>query len=69
MKLIALFSIALVFAFPCNAHGYLDLGTGSYVLQVLAATLLGALFSVRMFWATIKKFLRNIFSKKDNEGP
>lgn len=69
MKLITLFSVALVFALPCDAHAYLDPGTGSYVLQVLAATLLGALFSLRIFWARIKRFIRSILSKKHNEDP
>lgn len=69
MKLITLLSLALVFFLRSNAHAYLDPGTGSYIFQVLAATLLGTLFSLRIFWARIKKFIRSILSKKHNEYP
>jgi hypothetical protein len=39
---------------------YLDPGSGSVILQLILATLLGAGVAVRVFWSRIK----NIFSKK-----
>jgi hypothetical protein len=42
---------------------YLDPGTGSYLLQLLLAGLLGAIFIVRAFWGRIKSF----FTKKTAE--
>ncbi len=42
---------------------YMDPGTGSYVLQVLIAALLGAAFVVKMYWTKIKLGIRNLFNK------
>ena len=39
---------------------YLDLGTGSYVAQILIATLLGGLVTLKIYW----KKLIGIFTKK-----
>jgi len=46
-----------------NAHAYLDPGTGSYLLQILAAFIVGGLFAVKMFWRRIIAFLKSRFSK------
>ena len=56
--------VALQFTLLQNAFAYLDPGTGSYIFQVLAATLIGVLFTIRMFWQKIKNVLSNHFSKK-----
>jgi len=53
----------LYLAFPHPAYAYLDPGTGSFILQMLIATLLGILLAVRLFWAKIKIFLGNLFSR------
>ncbi len=37
---------------------YIDPGTGSYVLQVVAAGVLGAMFALKMFWHRIAGFFR-----------
>ena len=37
-----------------NAYAYIDPGTGSYILQVLAATLLGASFMAKSLWLKLK---------------
>lgn len=50
-----------------SAYAYLDPGTGSFILQVLAAGALGGLFAVKTFWRQITDFLRRIFSKKPNK--
>jgi hypothetical protein len=52
-----------------NAYAYLDPGTGSYFLQVLLAAILGALFTLRIFWIRIVSYVKNIFSGtgKDRE--
>lgn len=47
------------------AFAYLDPGTGSYVFQIAIASLMGLLFSVKMFWHNIKMFFEAKFSKKD----
>jgi len=51
------------------AHAYLDPGTGSYILQILAAGVLGGLFAVKTFWRQITTFLMGIFSRKKESSP
>ena len=41
---------------PGDALAYIDLGTGSYVFQVLIASVLGAAFAVRAYWERIRAF-------------
>lgn len=52
-----------------TAGAYIDPGTGSYVLQVAIAFLIGAAFSVKIFWKRISAFLRKTFSGKKGTGP
>lgn len=56
---VSVFLGACFFAVP--AYGYIDLGTGSYVLQFLAAGALGILFSIKVFWKKIVLFVKNLF--------
>lgn len=56
---------ALLLLAPNTAHAYLDPGTGSYVIQMLIAGLLGAAFAIKMYWLRIKRFVAGIFSKNE----
>ena len=56
---------ALVLLTPTDAHAYLDPGTGSYVLQMIIAGLLGAAFAVKLSWLRIKRFVAGVFSRND----
>jgi hypothetical protein len=49
-----------------EVYAYLDPGTGSYILQLVIAGILGVLFAVKMFWVKVKSFFVNIFSR-DNK--
>lgn len=42
---------------------YVDPGTGSYLLQLLIATVLGGLFVIKTYWRRIIGFLSDKFSK------
>jgi hypothetical protein len=46
---------------------YLDPGSGSFILQILIATLVGGLYIVSRYWARIKGFFRKLFTKGDND--
>lgn len=49
-------------------EAYLDPGSGSFILQLLLATLLGSLFIIKTYWQKIKDFFGRIFSKnKDSQ--
>ena len=44
------------------AHAYIDPATGSYVLQLLIAGVVGGLFVAKTFWGNVKSRFRNVFS-------
>ena len=43
-----------------TAAGYIDPGTGSYMLQFAIAFLVGIAFSIKVFWKKIRAFLSRI---------
>jgi hypothetical protein len=45
------------------AYCYLDPGTGSLYLQLIASILLGLLFSIKMFWSRIKAIPKRLHHK------
>lgn len=49
---------------------YLDPGSGSYLLQLLIAGLLGSAFLIRLFWGRIRAFFVRLFSRRsgDDQG-
>jgi len=49
-----------------HAHAYIDPGSGSYIVQLLLAGLLGAGVAVRIYWKRIKgAILRTPSGKRD----
>lgn len=47
---------------------YLDPGSGSYLLQLLIAGILGALFVLRGYFGRIKSFIAGLLSTEEDEG-
>jgi hypothetical protein len=64
MLLIVLAILAVIIIAPPRAHAYLDPGTGSYVVQILIATLLGGVVA---FKSSLYK-IRDIFTRKKKNG-
>lgn len=60
---------SLLQEFLRGQDAYLDPGSGSYLLQLLIAGLLGSLFVVRASWSKIKSFFRGLFSRKEETPP
>lgn len=62
-------SSVLIFTFICllgwtpDAYAYFDPGTGSMVLQLLMASILGFLFTLKTYWAKVKDFVKNLVGK------
>lgn len=57
-----------IFAAPLESgNAYLDPGSGSFLLQILLAAILGGLFVLRSYWGKVKTFFANLFSREDNE--
>lgn len=59
LELIGLAFILLVVTAP-GAMAYLDPGTGAAVWQFLAASFLGLLFALKVFWRRITAFFRRV---------
>ncbi|HHI03264.1 MAG TPA: hypothetical protein ENL22_07075 [candidate division Zixibacteria bacterium] len=55
--------VVIDLSFPRQAYAYLDPGTGTYLLQLLVAVLLGAAVGAKIFWQRIKSFFKNLFSR------
>lgn len=49
-------------------HAYLDPGSGSFLVQLLIAGLVGAGFLVKTYWKKIKGLFRRSDSKKEDDG-
>ena len=60
---------ALILALSREADAYIDPGTGSLVLQMIVAGVVGAGFAIRIFWKHIRTFFFGLFSKKSGRGP
>jgi hypothetical protein len=61
MVLIVLAFLSLFF--PSPAHAYLDPGTGSYIFQLIIASIVGLGFVVKIYWKKIKAFFVKLISK------
>ena len=46
---------------------YLDPGSGSYLLQLLIASVMGALLMLRVYWSRVKGFVLGLFGKSTPE--
>ena len=58
----------LLFDLLRTKQAYLDPGSGSYLLQLLIAGLLGGMFAIRASWGKIKNFFRR-GPKSEEEAP
>jgi hypothetical protein len=47
---------------------YIDPGSGSYLVQVLIAAILGGTFWIKKFWRKLKSFFTRIFAPPSNRG-
>ncbi len=67
--------IALLLVSTVCCYGYIDPGTGSYVVQIVIAAAAGAAFGIKLFWKRIKAFLGRNHPlpgktlKKEDEAP
>ena len=61
-----IFMVGVFLFVPEEAFAYLDPGTGSYVIQVIIALILGVIYSLKLYWTKIKEFALKIFRVKRN---
>ncbi len=68
-KIITLFIVCLYFfVFSEEAHAYIDPGTGTYIIQLIVAFIIGGVFLIKTYWRKIQTFLTKFFSKQSKEG-
>ena len=46
-----------------NAHAYIDMGSGSMMIQILVASLFGSLFWLKMFWSRVTGPIFRLYAK------
>jgi uncharacterized membrane protein len=64
--LTALGFIALFYLIaPNRIYGYLDAGTGSYIIQIIIAVAIGGAFGIKIFWRRIYGFFKKTPNKKE----
>jgi hypothetical protein len=62
-------NLAINAVFPeilARGHMYLDPGSGSFLLQILIATIAGAGIFIVTYWRKVKAFLKRLFGKKQD---
>lgn len=47
---------------PGDAHAYINPGSGSFIVQVIIASLLGGAVTAKLYWSGIKNFFKRLFS-------
>ncbi len=60
---VLLWSLPVMFLLTSRARAYVDPGTGSYILQMVIAGLLGSVFTIKLFGRRIKAFIQSRFSR------
>jgi hypothetical protein len=58
---------AAIVLMPSTAHAYIDMGTGSMIFQALVAGIVGALFTIKMYWNTLKSKLARLFRRNGED--
>ena len=56
-------AIVVGIPFPDATDAYLDPGTGSVILQMGIAALVGGLFAVKIFWSRIRAFFKSLWAR------
>lgn len=62
---VTLFLLAVASSQP--AYAYIDLGTGSLVLQMFIASIMGLLYTLKLYWYKVKVVVARILGKHIEE--
>lgn len=57
--IISLLTVLLDFVLAWPAYAYLDPGSGSFILQMIVAGIMGSLFMLKIYWKRVKSFFSN----------
>jgi hypothetical protein len=53
----------IVFITLFQSAAYLDPGSGSYIIQLIIAGFMGALFMLGVYWRRVKSYVKRLFSR------
>jgi hypothetical protein len=68
-EILNLFLTVAVLHSPVNDHPlYIDPGSGSFIFQLIIATLLGAAFIVKAYWKRIRTAISKIFHRSSDSS-
>lgn len=67
-KIFLLQLILILLAIATPALAYIDPGSGSMILQVILAGILGSLFAIKVFWQKVVAFFKRL-TGKNNQPP
>ncbi len=56
--------VLIYLVLPSHTYAYLDAGSGSYLIQIIIASLAGFGYLIKLNW----KKLKNIFTQKEKKG-
>jgi hypothetical protein len=65
--LVTTFTIFLGLIFPQSALAYLDPGAGSFMLQMLIAGIMGAMFTIKMYWYRLKQLINEFLGRESTD--
>ncbi len=54
----ALLLLLLSFCFLPSAFAYLDPGSGSYIVQMIIAGILGGFYALKLYWNRVVNFIK-----------
>lgn len=57
-------ALVAFFLWAEGAHAYLDMGSGSYMIQIFLASLLGVLFLLKGYWKRAREALISFFKNR-----
>lgn len=63
------FNLAIFLAPHLRPQAYLDPGSGSFLIQLLIAGLVGAGFLIKAYWKKIKGLFNRSAAKKEDDKP
>ena len=61
---VLILTLICVLGWTPDAQAYFDPGTGSMVLQLLMASVLGFIFTLKTYWGKLKSSIKNLIGKK-----
>lgn len=58
------FKVFIIFLlFHGNANAYLDMGTGSYILQAILAGFFASIYFIKLYWFKLVGFFSKLFKR------